>query len=261
MGYREGMRKIMRSVKLGLALVVSLFCAAPLFAINTGGSPVIIPVIGRFPGSGGTQWRSDLFIGNAGSPTHVVTLKFYPTGGAMQEATVTIGPFSTVTLPDVVLDTFGLANAGGTLEVSVPAPYTIQARATIYNSGNPAGIFGQAVPGIAKDYLSLQAFLYGLSGISGSRVNIGVANPNDVAADVALNVSDANNASVHSRTFTVPAHSYVQFSDIFNTFGIAPQAGLRVNFTTTGTVIYGYSSEVRNDTGDAVFNFGTSPNS
>ena len=251
----------MRKLMTGFVLAASVLAAAPLLAFNLGGSPMIIPVIGRFPGTGGTQWRTDVFLGNPGTPTQVVTLKFYPTGGAMQEATVTMGPFSTATLPDIVLDTFGMENAGGVLEVSVAAPLSIQARATIYNSGNPAGVFGQGVPGIAKDYLSRQAFLFGLSGISGSRVNIGAANPNDVPVEATFYVVDATGASVYSRTTTIAPHAYVQFSDIFNAFGIAPQANLTVNIYTNALPIYGYSSEVRNDTGDAVFNFGTSPNS
>jgi hypothetical protein len=53
----------------------------------------------------------------------------------------------------------------------------------------------------------------------------------------------------------------VQYNDIFSTFVIPPQAGVRVSMGTTSLPIYGYSSEVRNDTGDAIFTFGTSPNS
>ena len=251
----------MRKLTLGFVLAASLLSAVPLFAINFGGSPMIIPVVGRFPGTGGTQWRTDVFLGNPGTGSQTVTLKFYPTGGAVQQATVSMGPFSTATLPDIVLNTFGMTNAGGVLEVSVPAPFSIQARATIYNSGNPAGVFGQGVPGIALDYLNRQAFLFGLSGISGSRVNIGAANPNDVPAETTFYVIDGTGASVATRTVTIAPHSYVQYSDIFNTFGIPPQANLTVNIYTNGLLIYGYSSEVRNDTGDAVFNFGTSPNS
>jgi hypothetical protein len=251
----------MRSLVLGFVLAASLASAAPLFAFNIGGSPIIIPVVGRFPGTGGTQWRTDVFLGNPGTPTQVVTLKFYPTGGTVQQASVTMGPFSTATLPDVVLNTFGIANAGGVLEVSVPGGFSIQARATIYNSGNPAGIFGQGVPGIAKDYLNRQAFLFGLSGISGSRVNVGAANPNDVAVEATFFVTDGAGASLTSREVTIAPHSYVQFSDIFNSFAIPPQASVTVNIYTNALPIYGYSSEVRNDTGDAVFNFGTSPNS
>lgn len=251
----------MRKLMLGFVLAASLVSAAPLFAINFGGSPMIIPVVGRFPGTGGTQWRTDVFLGSPGSGTQVATLRFYPTGGTVRTATVTMGPFSTATFPDIVLNTFGMDNAGGVLEVSVAAGFAIQARATIYNSGNPAGVFGQGVPGIALDYLNRQAFLFGLSGISGSRVNIGAANPNDTPVEATFSIIDATGNPVTSRATTIAPHGYVQYSDIFNAFGIPPQANLTVNIYTSGAPIYGYSSEVRNDTGDAVFNFGTSPNS
>jgi hypothetical protein len=251
----------MRNVALVVVLAATLLAATPLFAFNLGGSPVIIPVVGRFPGSGGTQWRTDVFLGNPGTPTQTVTLKFYPTGGTVQQRTVTMGPFSTATLPDILLNTFGLANAGGVLEVSVPGGFSIQARATIYNSGNPAGVFGQGVPGIALDYLNRQAHLFGLSGISGSRVNIGAANPNGVPVEATFFVVNGAGTDLATRTVTIAPHSYVQFSDIFNTFAIPPQASVTVNIYTNALPIYGYSSEVRNDTGDAVFNFGTSPNS
>ncbi|HUR80838.1 MAG TPA: hypothetical protein VM733_08730 [Thermoanaerobaculia bacterium] len=49
---------------------------------------------------------------------------------------MTINPFGSVTLPDIVLNTFGQEPAAGVLEVSVPAPFGILARATIYKSGN-----------------------------------------------------------------------------------------------------------------------------
>lgn len=250
----------MHTVKVGLVLAACLLFAAPLSAIHLGGSPVVIPVIGRFPGTGGTQWRTDVFLGNPGSPTQTVTLRFYPTGGAMQQRTITMGPFSTATLSDVVLNTFGMANAGGMLEVFVAEGFSIQARASIYNTGNPAGVFGQAVPGLAKHLLNRQAYLFGLSGVSGNRVNIGAANPNDVPVDVTVHVASAANVPLHTRSVTIAPHAYVQFSDIFASFGIPPQEGVTVNLYTSELPIYGYSSEVRNDTGDAAFNFGTSPN-
>ena len=250
----------MHTLKLGLLLAACLLFAAPASAVHLGGSEVVIPVIGRLPGTGGTQWRTDVFLANPSTATQTVTLQFYPAGGAMQQRTMTIGPFSTMTFPDVVLNTFGMANAGGMLEVSVAEGFTIHARASIYNTGNPAGVFGQAVPGLARHLLSRQAYLYGLSGISGSRVNIGAANPNDVPVTVTIHVADAANVPLHTRNVTIAPHAYVQFSDIFGAFGIPPQAGVTVNLYTNELPIYGYSSEVRNDTGDAVFTFGTSPN-
>ena len=247
----------MRRLMLGLALAVSLVSAAPLFALRTDGSPIVIPVIGRFPGSGGTQWRTNVFIHNPYEPGQVVTLKFYPGGGAVQEATVNLGKYSSAALNDIVLTTFGRENAGGVLEIYANR---ILARAVIYNSGNPAGQFGQGLPGIPVEFLSRQAFLHGLSGISGSRVNIGAANPNDEPVNVNFYMADKDGLGVYSLTATIPAHGYVQYSDIFNTYHITPQEGLQIDIMSNGLPIYGYSSEVRNDTGDAIFNFGTNPN-
>jgi len=250
----------MRKWVVGVAVAVSVLSAVPSFALNPGGDVMVLPVIGRFAGAGGTQWRTDVYVSNPFSPTQNVRLKFYRSGSAVLETTLTMGPFSSRTLPDIVLNTFGLDNAGGVLELLVEPGFTILARAVIYNSGNPAGQFGQGVPGLATRVLSRQAYLFGLSGIDGSRVNVGVTNPNDAPVEVSILVTDENNNSLHSRTVTVAAHGNVQYNDIFTTFGIAPRAGVRVSMGTADVLIYGYSSEVRNDTGDAIFNFGTSPN-
>ena len=245
---------------VSLVLVLS-FAAHDAIALNLGGPHMVIPVIGRFPGAGGTQWRTDVFLGNPYSPTIDVTLRFYPSGGAAQTRTVSLAPFSTTSLPDIVLNTFGLTNAGGVLEITSNGVLSFNARARIYNAGNAAGEFGQGVPGIDNGYLNRQAYLFGLSGINGNRLTVGVANPNDTADEVSLTVLSRTNAVLHQRSFTLPAHGYVQFGDIFNTFAITPQDGVVVNFQSTTNRIYGYASEVRNDTGDAVFLFGTSPNS
>ena len=250
----------MRRTALALAVVILSLEAHDASALRLGDEVVIIPIIGRFPGAGGTQWRTDVFLGNAYTPGASVILKFYQSGGPLHTRTVSLAEYSTTTLPDIVLNTFGLANAAGVLEISVPGG-RINARARIYNAGNPAGEFGQGVPGIATVYLNRQAYLFGLSGTGGNRLNIGVTNPSDVATEVQISVRDRFNGFLHSRSVTVPPHGNVQYNDIFRTFGIAPQDGVVVQFNTFDTVIYGYASEVRNDTGDAVFTFGLSPNS
>lgn len=50
-------------------------------------------------------------------------------------------------------------------------------------------------------------------------------------------------------------------NDLFVALGIPPQRGLQLDMHSAGAVpIYGYASVVRNDTGDAIIIFGTSPN-
>ncbi|HYC61782.1 MAG TPA: hypothetical protein VEK79_19680 [Thermoanaerobaculia bacterium] len=91
-------------------------------------------------------------------------------------------------------------------------------------------------------------------------MNVGVTNPNNVTATVAIYVTDREGTVLHTRDVTVPPHSYAQFNDIKAVFGIPPQDALAIDMYSQ-ELIYGYASEVRNDTGDAAFTFGLSPNS
>jgi hypothetical protein len=242
------------------ALLVSLILvpliAATASALRTEGATIILPVIGRFPGDGGTLWRTDVFIFNPYADVTTVTLKFYDSSG-LKTQTLVLNGYNSVSLPDIVQNTFGLAGGGGPLEIESNG--RIDARARIYNSGNPAGQFGQNVTGIAEDRLSRQSALFGLSGI-GQRVNVGVMNPHDHTVTVTMSIQDKNNAMLHSEEVDVAPHTYRQFSNIFVAYAIPAQDGVRVSFNEFDDPIYGYASEVRNDTGDAVFTFGTAPN-
>ena len=248
----------MKRMIWGLLLV--LFAAVPsAYALRIEDTTVVIPVIGRFNGVPPSIWRTDVFIANPYSPVATVTLKFYVAGGALQQKTVTVQPFGSASLPDVVLNTFGLTTAAGVLEVTCPT--SIEARARIYNAGSSVGEFGQAVPGLGKGQLRIESYVYGLSGSSGSRCNVGVANPNDTSVSLQIEIRGANGNNLYIQSgISLGPHQYLQYTDVFTTFGIAPQDGVTVLFSTASDVIYGYASIVRNDSGDPVFLFGTGPN-
>jgi len=246
-----------------LALLI-LAAAAPAFALRTNGSTVVLPVIGRFPGGFGSQWRTDVFIHNPYEPGQQVTLNFYVTGGSLLTRTATVGKYSTLAYRDIVLNLFGLSNAAGMLEVVTlpPEGSGVDVRARIFNAGNAVGEFGQSVPGIAKEWLRSQAQISGLSGLNNNRLNVGVANPNDVAVTVTMFVADKDNLGLGSRSIPVGPHQYVPVNDVFTSLGIPPREDVTIEFTSGNpeTPIYGYASEVRNDSGDAIFIFGTAPN-
>lgn len=241
-------------------LLLALFVAVPnAHALRLEDTTVVIPIIGRFNGVPPSIWRTDLFITNPYSPVASVTAKFYVAGGAMQQKTFTIQPFSSISLPDVVLNTFGLTTAAGELELSCPT--SIEARARIFNAGSSVGEFGQAVPGIGKVQLRIESYVYGLSGINGNRCNVGVANPNDESISLQIEIRDANGNVLHIQSgINLGPHQYLQYNDVFSTFGITPQDGVTVIFTTAESAIYGFASIVRNDSGDPIFLFGTGPN-
>jgi hypothetical protein len=243
-----------------LVLLFLVLAATPALALNLGDTNVILPIIGRFPGAGGTQWRTDVFIANHNGSDKQITLTLYA-GGTPLTRVITVTPYSAQSFPDIVLNLFGLTNAAGMLDMQSSNQTGFEARARIYNAGNAAGQFGQNVPGIGRDYLNRQSSLFGLSGINGNRLNVGVTNPNDTSADVVMRIADGANHDLHSEGFTLQPHQNIQFNDIFTRFGITPQENVQVEFLTFDHLLYGYASEVRNDTGDAIFVLGTSPNS
>ena len=242
-------------------LVAFLLVPISAGAINIGDTTVIIPIIGRFAGVPPSLWRTDVFIANHNTVAKTLTLNFYVAGGSLITRTVPVGEFSTVTLRDIVLNTFGLTAASGQLEIKSPNESGFEARARIYNAGSTIGEFGQNVPGLGLSYLNRQAFVYGLSGINGNRVNFGVANPNNVALEGTITVTNKDNVPLVSSLVVLQPHQTQQFNDIFNLFHITPQADVQIQFNTVEFGVYGYASEVRNDSGDAIFVFGTSPNS
>lgn len=247
----------MRRATVAFLLFVSLAAAESAHAVITEGTRVIIPAIGRFPGAGGSLWRTDVFLMNPSTQTPTVTFKFYATSG-LRTHSVVLQPFTNRTFRDIVLNTFGSVGAGGPLEIE--ATSGIGARARIYNAGSPAGEFSQGVEGIATDRLSRQSLIYGLSGSSGYRLNIGVTNPNDRDVEITLYVVDQDRHVLHQEVITLAPHTYTQFNDIIALWSIPPQDGIQVEMSEFDDVFYGFASEVRNDTGDAIFIFGTAPN-
>jgi len=247
---------------VGLLLLLVLY-PGTVGALRTGGPVVVIPVAMHGPGAESTEWRTDLWISNWSSLARSIEVTYYPEGGgAPMTFTVPMGIRETVEIVDVVLSRFGLDNSKGLLLLSTDTDSSFEARARIYNTGNPNGEFGQFVPGIAVIWLSHQAYLPGLSGVNGNRTNAGIANPNDDDLDVQLRLTDSEGTDLVSRhTVTVPARSVVQINDVFAFMGVAPRGNAQLEMNVSSGLIYGYASVVRSGTGDAIFLFGTSPNS
>lgn len=251
----------MRNTRTLLVFAAWALAAAGAWAIDIEGTAVVVPVAMHGPGALGTSWRTDLWVSNWTMGRQEVTATLYPTIGEPVTTTFDVGSADTVELRDVVLSVFGLANAKGLILLTVNNPSGFQATARIYNVGNPMGEFGQFVPGIAIARLERQAFVAGLAGVDGNRANFGIANPNQEVVEVTVYVLDSHGDLLHSEEMTVDGLSVVQVNDLFAELGITPQRGLQLDMhTAAGEPIYGYASVVRNDTGDAIFIFGTSPN-
>ncbi len=254
----------MKLVRVGMLMSAAVLLVAPVEAVKISGPTVVIPVAIHAPGKGTSQWRTDLWISNHNDVAKNVTVTFYPNGGGSQSFVVPMATFATVHIQDIVLSRFNFTDKKGMLILTTQGNFGFSARARIYNVGNPAGQFGQFVPGLGLPYLSPQGFLPGLSGVDGNRTNVGIANPQDRDINPALDIYDGDHNELAHVDLTVPAHQVLQINDIFATYGIAPQDNVQVEISTNNYSeidrFYAYASVARDQTSDAVFIFGTSPN-
>ncbi len=248
---------------LGIVLLITAASAPPAEALRIGGSEVVVPVIAHNPGLHGTQWRTDIWINNHYSEEGPVTLTFYPENGDVIVREEQIGSYRGLFLADIVLETFGMNDAKGMLIVSAP-DMRLEVHGRIFNTGDENGEFGQGFFGIPTDLLSRQGLVSGVSTAGGNRVSVGIANPTDHEITPGIMVADASDGSIlYTETLTVEAHSLIQFSDIASRWNLPESSSLMINVSTSVNEdpFFAYASVVRNDTGDAIFIFGTSPNS
>ncbi|HEV7765769.1 MAG TPA: hypothetical protein VGQ76_12265 [Thermoanaerobaculia bacterium] len=236
-----------------LILVLTLFSSLTLHAADFSGIELFIPVISRTPGAGGTQWRTDLIIANRNESEDTdVKLVYRPSVGPATQSTFEVPATGSVTIPDVLLTTFGQTQSYGTLWLgSLNEEANIVAHVRIYNVGNSAGEFGQLIQALPIDTLSKRVWMNGINGINGNRTNVGIANPSSVAAKYSLNWYDrSGNLQGTLLNLTVQPWEVVLFNEIFSTLHSAPDNSVSI-LLNSDRPLYAYASVVRNDTGDA----------
>lgn len=216
---------------------------------------VVIPAVYRGAGALGTQWRTEIVVANIAPHTAApvpTTITFHGDNGQTQEVRMPLSPMETVDVADALASWLGIDSGGGIVRVTWDdVPHArIVARARIYNLGEH-GQYGQSMPGVTPSQLVSHQYLTGLTGVDGNRTNVGVSNPNAVAATVFIGLTDQSGAERGGFVVTIPPRSYRQFNDIFASFQSGPLRAATVQVASMNVMVFAYASIVRNDTGDA----------
>lgn len=241
-----------------MMLLAAAVLASPGSAFDLGGNNVLIPVVGRVPGGFGTEWRTDLVVSNLEPASVSVFLTLYSDGGE-SFTDLQLPAYGTVSIRDVIQARFDASTALGMLRVSsANTSARLVARAYIYNSGNPAGEFGQGVTGLPVDSLTQDHVLPGISAspASNTRTNLGIANPWPTEVSVLLTLHSGGGQVLGNLPLTIAATSVTQITDVVVAFGRTELDGGSIRVAASAPV-YPYASVVRNDTGDASFAIGS----
>ena len=182
-------RRILGIVCLGLMAV-----ASPVLAIAPGDDLLIA-------GAARTnRWHSDLYINNAGSTTVSVDVLWLEQNQANPNPvsrTFSVGPDETLILDDVILNDFGMSNAGGAMRITATGGEVTANLLVFAGFSDPVGgTFGsgfEAIPASAATGAGESTTLMGLASTSSFYTNVfALAGANGVTMDLDLLDPDGN---------------------------------------------------------------------
>ena len=237
---------IMRNCLRGFVLVLLCF---PVFANTFAARDLVIPVIGRTPGTFGSEWRTDVVVTNLDETASILSLVFSTADNGVELDMLEIQPGQTMVFKDIVKTRFGADQALGWLRVSTPrAGAKLTAYARIYNTNATRGESSQVAPAIPVTMTGRDVVLSGLTGIDSHRTNIGFGSTEGpVAVTIRLLAPDGN--GLKQTTVALRDSGVYQINDIFSWFSATPFEGASVHIASEKP-IFAYASIVNNDTGD-----------
>jgi PKD repeat protein len=219
----------------------------------------LVPVTAQTSGVGGSVWRTELSIFNAGSEMANIDLAFVPSPGVpAQTRSIAVFPRETRTFANALLDIYGIsAGAGGISIAATSAASTPDLKITSRTfAATPNGTYGQAVPDVSASDLQNTLYMTGLVSTVDFRTNIGLVNKSSSAVPAALTLLDANGGIVQTASLSVPPNSFQQqsLSGLFpaTANGSYPLLSLRIGTGALDAVSV-YGSVVDNRTQDPVY--------
>jgi PKD repeat protein len=220
----------------------------------------LVSVTAQTNGVGGSVWRTELTLFNAGESTNV-TLTFIPgAAGAMQSRSLFLAPKQSMTWSNALLDIFGMSSGAGALAIEATSPAStpnLKVSSRTFTNGT-AGTYGQSVPDVSD--LNQTLYLTALESDASFRTNIGLVNRSNASATATLTLLDANGALVGSTVVTVPPGNFQQaaLSSYFpvvsgRSYGVL---SMRV-ISSAANAVSAYASVIDNRTQDPVYIQGT----
>jgi PKD repeat protein len=210
-------------------------------------------------GQGGSVWRTELTLFNAGSDMLTVNLIFIPSSGnAVQSRGIALGAKQSVTYANALVDLYGIQSGAGAIAIeatSVSSTPQLRVTSRTFTDG-VIGTYGQAVPSVGSSDFSGSLYLTGMATNASYRTNIGLVNRGGSNATATLALYDTNGAFVASANVSVPANNFQQsgITQYFPSIASRSYDALSMRVTSNAPdAISVYASVIDNRTQDPVY--------
>lgn len=226
-------------------------------AVNGGPVPyrTLISAAAQTGGSGGTTWRTELSLVNAGLEGASVTLRFLP---SLAEKTLYLAPRQSVTYANTLLEAFGLSSGAGAVTIDADsAGSSAQLRVTsrTFTTGS-VGTYGQSVPEVQPRQLEKTLYVTGIQSTAGYRTNIGLVNRGDAEITPTLTLYTTSGSVIATKNVRLEPNSFQQ-SALWAYFPEVKDGSYDVLTLKIGSsasdAVSAYASVVDNKTQDPIY--------
>jgi PKD repeat protein len=227
----------------------------------------LISAAAQTSGIGGSVWRTELTLFNAGPDSANLTLVFVPgAGGAVLSRSLVLGPMQTTTYANALLDLFAMSSGAGAITIEATSPLSspqIKVTSRTFTNGS-SGTYGQSVPDVSNDDLQRTVYLTGLQANADYRTNIGLVNRSAAAVGATLSLYDSAANRIATKAFTLPPQSFQQSGVVsyFPELSGRTLSGMWLELDSdTAGAASAYASIVDNRTQDPIYVQAVAPSS
>lgn len=210
-------------------------------------------------GIGGTSWRTELNLFNAGTQSANVALVFIPTaGGNVVSRSVFLAPKQAKTYANALADLFGITYGAGALGIEATSAGTsadLRVSSRTFTTG-VTGTYGQSVPDVQPEGLAKTLYITGIAANASFRTNVGLVNRGTAAMNATLTLYSRTGATVSTKSIAIPANSFQQapLASFFAEVAGASHDVLTMRIVAaTSDAISAYASVVDNLTQDPIY--------
>lgn len=235
--------------------VQSPVSATSLPPLNPNEVALFVPGVGHVQGSVGL-FISDVSVLNLVGNRPVTDLKFYYTpitggsGGSKATAVSSVPANTTVALADVVSQTFGTIAQVGSLQIRTKDALQLAVSTNIFNSSNPAGTYGTAIPTFRSDRAVApgdRLVLTGLRQDASGHTNLFIQETAGIGATVQSEFVAADGSSLGTRSDQVAPFTLSQINNVVPTGAVS---AIITNAASSGGKILAYATPVDQASGD-----------
>ncbi|HEV3484049.1 MAG TPA: PKD domain-containing protein, partial [Vicinamibacterales bacterium] len=237
----------------------SITVAAPAPVTPAATYRSLVSAAAQQAGQGGTSWRTELSLFNAGPQSASVTLIFIPgAGGSIVTRSVFLSPKQSVTYANTLLDLFSIPSGAGAVAIeatSSGADADLRVTSRTFTGGS-TGTYGQSVPDVHDDALEQTLYLTGIQSNPAYRTNIGLVNRGNSDVPATLTLYDKDGGTVSTANVTIPAKNFQQASlaSYFPEAGARAYEGLSMRMAVSSqNAVTAYASVIDNLSQDPVY--------